>query len=264
MKLLIKLGGTLLDPGDSRTLLALQLADLLRLGHQVVVVHGGGKQLTRYLAARGIESRFINGLRVTTPEVLDAVIKVLAGEVNTQLVAALECAGARGVGLTGADSGLAQAVPLSSELGSVGRVHQSRVALLKLLTAQGYLPVVACLAAGCHGEIYNVNADQMAVALAGSFHADRLIFLTDVEGVFDSEKRLISELTVDRATELIASGVASGGMEAKLRACCAAVRQGVPQVRIAAGAQPGVLDQVLSGQPVGTTVTAAPTGVLVR
>lgn len=254
MKLLIKLGGTLLDGAESRYLLALQIAGLVVKGHRVVVVHGGGKQLTRYLAERGIASRFVNGFRVTTPETLDAVVQVLAGQVNTELVAALEQAGARPVGLTGADDGLVQAVQLSAELGAVGRVDRVRADLLDLLTAHGYVPVVACLAGGAHGQLYNVNADQMAVACASHFLADRLVFLTDVEAVLDGEKRRIAELTEAEAGSLIASGVATGGMEAKLRACAAAVRQGVPAVQIASGARPRVLDELLAGAPVGTTV----------
>ncbi len=256
MKLLIKLGGTLLDSEESRSSLAAQLVGLAAGGHQVVVVHGGGKRLSRYLAARGIESRFIRGFRVTTPETLDAVIKVLAGEVNLELVSALERAGARAVGLTGADAGLVEAVELSPELGAVGEIERVRPELLDLLTSRGYVPVVACLARGARGEIYNVNADQLAVAVATHFLADRLVFLTDVEGVLDSEERLIAELTAEGATQLIASGVASGGMEAKLRACASALEQGVPQISIAAGARPGVLEQLLSGSGTGTTVTA--------
>ena len=252
MKLLIKLGGTLLDSEESRYSLALQLAGLAARGHHVAVVHGGGKQLSRYLAARGVESRFINGFRVTTPETLEAVIQVLAGEVNLQLVAALEQAGGRAVGLTGADAGLVQAVPLSAELGAVGHIERVRPELLDLLTSRGYLPVVACLARGGRGEIYNVNADQMAVACAAHFLADRLIFLTDVEGVLDAEKRLIAELTVEQAAHLVEARVVSGGMEAKLRACCSALKQGVPEVRIAAGARPRVLEQLLSGGRLGT------------
>ena len=259
MKLLIKLGGTLLDSAQTRAALASQIARLVAAGHQTVVVHGGGKRLSRYLADRGIESRFVGGFRVTTPETLDAVIKVLAGEVNLELVSALGSAGARPVGLTGADAGLVMAVPLSAELGAVGQIERVRPELLDLLTAHGYLPVVACLAGGEHGEAFNVNADQMAVACATSFRADRLIFLTDVNGVFDSEKRLIATLTAEQANSLIASGVASGGMEAKLRACTSAVEQGVGQVRIANGALAGVLDSMLGERPIGTTMSAAVT-----
>lgn len=257
MKLLIKLGGTLLEDAKIRRQLALQIAGLGRCGHRVVVVHGGGKRLSRYLAERGIESRFVNGLRVTTPEMLDAVVKVFGGEVNTELVGALESAGTRAVGLTGADAGLAEASPLSPELGAVGKIERVRAELLDLLTAEGYVPVVACLAAGAQGELYNVNADQMAVACAAAFAAERLIFLTDVQGALDAEKRVIPQLTAEQAAALIEHGVATGGMEAKLRACLEAVRQGVPEVRIAAGSRPGVLEQLLAGWAVGTAVVAA-------
>lgn len=257
MKLLVKLGGTLLDSHNTKHFLAHQIGGLAERGHQVVVVHGGGKRVSRYLAERGVESKFVNGFRVTTPEVLQAVIKVLAGQINLELVAALEREGARAVGLTGADAGLAQAAPLSAELGAVGRIHQVRAGLLNLLTSNGYIPVVACLAGGAHGEIYNVNADEMAVAIASSFHAERLIFLTDVEGVLDGGQRLIPSLTVDQAQELIDQGVTTGGMEAKLRACCAAIRQGVAEVRIAPGSRPGVLAELLSGASIGTAIAAA-------
>ena len=256
MKLLIKLGGTLLDSEDSRYRLALEITGLACRGHHIVVVHGGGKQLSRYLKERGIASRFVNGLRVTTAETLDAVVKVLTGEVNLALVTAFQQAGARAVGLTGADAGLVHAVRLSAELGAVGRVERVRPELLELLTSQGYLPVVACLAGGDHGAVYNVNADQMAVACAAYFMADRLIFLTDVPGVLDANQRLISELNPTQAEDLIAQGVATGGMEAKLRACLSAVRQGVPEVRIAPGAVSRVLDLVLTARSLGTAVVA--------
>ncbi|HYM10595.1 MAG TPA: acetylglutamate kinase [Bryobacterales bacterium] len=257
MKLLIKLGGTLLDDASIRGQLAAQIAGVAGQGHRVVVVHGGGKRLSRYLAERGIESRFVNGLRVTTPEILEGVVRVFAGEVNTELVGALESAGARAVGLTGADAGLTEASPLSPELGAVGRIERVRPALLDLLTGEGYVPVVACLGAGARGELYNVNADQMAVACAAAFGAARLIFLTDVEGALDGEKRLLRQLTAEQAMALVESGIATGGMEAKLRACSEAVRQGVPEVRIAAGSRPGVLEQLLAGEAAGTAVAAA-------
>ncbi len=256
MNLLIKLGGTLLDAPESRRRLAREIAAAAN-HHRVVLVHGGGKQLTRFLLERGTESRFVGGLRVTTPEIMDAVVQIFAGLVNTQLVAALAEAGARPVGLTGADAGLVHAVPLSPELGNVGKINQTNPEILNLLTAHGLLPVVACLAGGAQGELYNVNADQMAVACAVAFQAGRLIFLTDVEGVLDAEKRRLPSLTGAEALALIERGVAAGGMEAKLRACLAAVGQGVEAVQIAPGAKAGVLEELLAGCPIGTTVRAA-------
>ena len=254
MKLLIKLGGTLLDAAETRDRLAKEVASLAGHGDRVVVVHGGGKQLSRYLADRGVESRFINGLRVTKPETLEAVVKILAGQVNTQLVTALGRAGARAVGLTGADDHLIRAGQLSPELGAVGRVESVRPELIELLTAHGYLPVLACLAEGAQGELYNVNADQMAAAVAVACGVDRLFFLTDVEGVLDPGQQLIPDITDVTALDLIAQGVATGGMEAKLRACADAVNRGVPRVHIAAGKRLGVLEELRSGEPIGTSL----------
>jgi len=252
VKLLIKLGGTLLDDAASRDALAVQIAMAGAAGHRIVVVHGGGKQMTRYLADRGIESRFVNGLRVTTPETVDAVLKVFAGSVNHELVASLNRAGALAVGLSGIDSLLAEAEQMDPALGAVGRVTRSNPALLHLLTANGYLPVVACVAGDREGRIFNVNADQMAVACAAAFGADQLVFLTDVEGVLDGAKHVRRILTASESAQLIADGVATGGMQAKLNAAVAALDGGVASVRIAPGAAARVLDRLLGGEELGT------------
>jgi acetylglutamate kinase len=252
LKILVKLGGTLLDQPALRDSLAAQIALAAGDGRPVVVVHGGGKQMTRYLAERGIESRFVNGLRVTTRETMDAVVKVLAGTVNHELVAALSKAGASAVGLSGVDAALAVAEQMDPALGAVGRVVRSNPALLRLLTGNGYIPVVACVAGDAEGRMYNVNADQMAAACAAGFEVDQLIFLTDVDGVLDAEKRLCPALTVADCERLISSGVATGGMQAKLNAATSALRQGVGQVRIAPGAAPDALSRILAGEQLGT------------
>jgi acetylglutamate kinase len=253
VKVLIKLGGTLLDSVESRQRIADQIAAACaRPGMEVVVVHGGGKQMTRYLAEQGIESRFVNGLRVTTPETVDAVLKVFAGSVNHELVASLNRAGALAVGLSGIDSLIAEAEQMSPELGAVGRVIASNAALLQLLTINGYLPVVACVAGDRQGRIYNVNADQMAVACASALEVGKLIFLTDVPGVMDGDKRVLPVLTAEEGAMLIAAGAATGGMQAKLEAATAALRGGVEEVRIAPGAVDGVIARLLDGEELGT------------
>jgi len=252
VRILVKLGGTLLDNADSRDRLAAEIAAAQARGIETVVVHGGGKQMTRYLAERGVESRFVNGLRVTTPETVDAVLKVFAGSVNHELVAALNRAGSKAVGLSGIDALLVEAEQMDPALGAVGRITKSNPELLELLTAHGYVPVVACVAGGRDGQIFNVNADQMASACAAGFGADQLIFLTDVEGVLDDARQLRSVLTGAESERLIADGIATGGMQAKLGAALAALRSGVAQVRIAPGATKGVLKQVLSGGEIGT------------
>jgi acetylglutamate kinase len=257
VKILVKLGGALLDDAQSRASLAAQIAGARGRGVEAVVVHGGGKQMTRYLSERGIESRFVNGLRVTTPETVDALLKVFAGTVNHELVAVLNRAGANAVGLSGIDAFLVEAEQMSPELGAVGRVTKSNPELLHLLTTAGYLPVIACVAGGRAGEIYNVNADQMAVACAAAFGAQQLIFLTDVEGVLDGDRRVRTRLTASESEQLIRTGVATGGMQAKLEAALAALRGGVQEVRIAPGAASNVLQRLLAGDDVGTRLIPA-------
>ena len=251
MKVLIKIGGSLLDDPAQRSAVAAQIA---ALSGNIAVVHGGGKQMTRYLDERGVESRFVNGLRVTTPETVDAVLKVFAGTVNTQLVAALGVAGSKAVGLTGIDAGLAMATQLNPELGFVGRVTSSDPRLLDVLTSAGYLPVVACVAGGSGGDVFNVNGDSMAVACASAWQADRLLFLTDVDGVLDSNKQLLPVLTPADCASLFATGVASGGMQAKLNAATDAVAGGVREVRIVRGSAENVIARVFAGEQLGTAI----------
>lgn len=254
MKLLVKLGGTLLDAAESRHSLAGQIAGARARGIEIVVVHGGGKQMTRYLAERGIESRFVGGLRVTGPETIDAVLKVFAGSVNHELVAALNRAGALAVGLTGIDALLAEAEQMDPELGAVGRVVRSNAAVLDVLVGNGFVPVIACVAGDRQGNIYNVNADQMAVACAAAFGAEQLVFLTDVPGVLDGSKTVRPVLTASESRRLIADGIATGGMQAKLNAALAALEGGVGAVRIAPGAAEGALSRLLAGEEIGTRI----------
>jgi acetylglutamate kinase len=253
VRALIKLGGTLLDSAESRAALARQIAGA---GGEIVVVHGGGRQMTRYLAERGIESKFVGGLRVTSPEILDAVLKVFAGTVNHELVAALNRAGAKAVGLTGIDALLAEAEQMDPALGAVGRVVHANAGVLEVLVAGGYLPVVACVAGDREGQVYNVNADQMAVACAAAFRAEQLIFLTDVPGVMDAEKSVRSVLTAAESERLIADGVATGGMQAKLNAAMNALQAGVGEVRIAPGAVENVLARIMASEEIGTRLVA--------
>lgn len=254
MRVVIKLGGTLLDQPKTLRMLASQIA-ALPAGTQPVVVHGGGRQMTRFLEERGVESRFVNGLRVTTPEVLDAVLKIFAGSVNKKLVAALVAEGAPAVGLSGIDAKLAEARQMNPDLGAVGRITRINAELLETLCEAGFLPVVACVAGDSDGNIYNVNADQMASALAIAFGADRLLFLTDVEGVRGAGGAILSHLTPDEAKKLIQTGVATGGMQAKLEAACDALDQGVREVVVAPGAAPGVLDRLAAGEAAGTLLS---------
>jgi acetylglutamate kinase len=252
LKLLVKLGGTLLDNQESRQRLAAELTEIRNAGHELVIVHGGGKQMTRFLAERGVESRFVNGLRVTTPEVIDAVLKVFAGSVNHELVASLVRAGSMAVGLSGIDACLTEAELMDPELGAVGKPVRSNPAVLNTLTGGGFVPVVACVAGDRAGRIYNVNADQMAVACATGFAADRLIFLTDVDGVRGADGQVMPALTPSDCERLIAEGVATGGMQAKLNAATEAIRSGIREVVIAPGAMERAAARIVAGDSIGT------------
>ena len=258
MRTLIKVGGTLLDEPHSRKRLAEEIAAYaMKTGHQTVVVHGGGKQMTRFLAERGVESKFLNGLRVTTPEVIDAVLKIFAGSVNHQLLSSFVAAGAKAVGLSGIDAALVEAVPLGGEYGAVGRPVRTNPELLDVLCAAGFLPVVACIAGDREGNVYNVNADQMAVACAAGFRAEQLFFLTDVDGVRDASGQTAALLTTRQSADLIRDGVATGGMQAKLEAAQKALADGVRQVVIAPGAKSGIVEQLANNEAVGTKITDA-------
>ena len=254
MKLLVKIGGTLVDDAGLRQRLAAQIDTAQKQGHAVVVVHGGGRQLTGFLAERGFESRFVDGLRVTNDATMDAVLKVLAGSVNAQLVGALRAAGAMAVGLSGIDARLTTATRMSEELGWVGRIQSADASLLHLLTDAGLIPVVACVAGDDQGRAWNINADQMAVACAQAFSADRLIFLTDVAGVLDREGHLLPFLNGDQISHLIESGVARGGMQAKLNSASTAALGGVASIVIASGAADDVLGRIVAGERCGTEI----------
>jgi acetylglutamate kinase len=260
VKIVVKIGGTLLDSAESRKRIAHELAAVHAV-HTLAVVHGGGKQMTRFLEERGIKSTFVNGLRVTTDETIDALIKVLAGSVNQNLVAALIEAGAMAVGLSGVDANMTVARQMDPALGAVGEITQGRAELLNILTQNSYLPVVACLAGDGRGGFFNVNGDQMAVACASAFAADRLVFLTDVDGVLDGEGKTIGQLDPAGVEQLIASGVAKGGMQAKLNAAVAAVIGGVKDVCIVSGQRAGVVEDLLRGRVTGTTLSGSVKGV---
>lgn len=249
MKVLVKLGGTLLDDAARQADLARQLA---RISDQLVVVHGGGKQVTRFLEERGIQSRFVGGLRVSDESVIDAVTKVIAGSVNKRLVSALIAAGRASVGLSGIDGALTIAAQLNCELAFVGSPGRTDGRLLDLLLEAGYLPVVACLAGDAQGNIYNVNADQMAVSCAAGWKADKLLFLTDVAGVRGASGAVLSRLGEKDIEELIQSGTAHGGMQAKLTAAGAALQSGLTEVVIASGHEPDICARLLAGEALGS------------
>ncbi len=253
MKAVIKLGGTLLEDPALRNSLAAQIAEASR-SYQIAIVHGGGKQVTRFLEDRGVPSRFVNGLRVSDQAVIDAVVKVIAGTVNQQLVSALVAAGVHAVGLSGIDGPLTIAEQMQPELGDVGRPVRTDARLLDVLSGSGYLPAIACIASDRAGKVYNVNADQMAVSCAADWGAETLLFLTDVPGVRNGAGEIMPKLSVAETRALVASGAAHGGMQAKLDAAEAGLRRGIAEVCIAPGREADICARLLAGDFVGTRI----------
>jgi acetylglutamate kinase len=252
----LKLGGeTLAEQHDTLA----GVADVART-HDLVIVHGGGRRLTDWLARLGVESRFEAGRRVTDEVALEVALAVLGGIVNAEVVAALERLGVRAVGLTGIDAGLLVAERVV-ELGRVGRVVSARPEIIGVLHRAGLLPVLAPVALDEDGAICNVNADEVAAGLAAALAA-RLVLLTDTPGVLDREGRTIAALDEPTAEALIADGVIAGGMIPKVRGALAAIRAGVPEVVIADGRGRSALGEalVVAGGPAKATRLAPPRG----
>jgi acetylglutamate kinase len=254
--IVLKLGGeTLAEQHDTLA----GVADVART-HDLVIVHGGGRRLTDWLARLGVDSRFEAGRRVTDEASLEVALAVLAGVVNAELVAALERLGVRAVGLTGIDAGLLVTERVV-ELGRVGRVVSARPEIIGVLHGAGFLPVVAPVALDGDGAICNVNADEVAAGLAAALAA-RLVLLTDTPGVLDRDRRTIVALDEPAAEALIADGVIAGGMIPKVRGALAAIRAGVPEVVIADGRGPSALGDALraAAGPDTATRLAPPRG----
>lgn len=239
MRLVIKVAGALLDDPAVVQRIAQQVAEAARAGHELLVIHGGGKIFTGTLARMGIESRFIGGLRITNRETRDAAVMVFAGLLNKRLAGAISLAGQNTVGISAADSACFPAEPMihegdAGELGYVGYLTSVNLDFLTSLWTAGIVPVACCLGLGPQGELYNINADHMAAAAAEYCHADRLIYLTDVAGVLDGEKVLDKVNSAD-IEELIHQQKVSGGMILKLEAAKRALAGGVKHVRIVGG-----------------------------
>ena len=224
--IVVKLGGATLGSQDTSIE---DVVELQRQGKLLVIVHGGGKLVTEWLTKRGISSRFVQGERVTDRATLEVVISVLAGLVNKEIVAAINSLGGQAVGISGVDGALIQSEVTDIELGYVGRVVKVNLALLEALLQSGYIPVVAPLGLRSRDksdqapQILNINADVVAGEIAAVIRAERLIFLTDVVGICNQQGRLLPQLSPSEAEALMVSGVASGGMIPKIKACLRAL-----------------------------------------
>jgi acetylglutamate kinase len=243
-RLVLKLGGELLEQAADLALIARGIAALAARS-ALVVVHGGGKEIDAALAVAGIPKQQVDGLRVTDAATLDVVVSVLAGAINTRLVAAVRSVGGRAVGLTAADACVAtmkRAAPIVSvagdrvDLGLVGiPIDDGAPDLVTDLLADGYVPTIACIGATKRGQLLNVNADTLAAHLAGAVGAARLVIAGGTPGVLNGDGQTIPQLTARDAARLIRQGTANKGMVAKLHACRSAVQHGVGDVIIGNG-----------------------------
>jgi len=239
MRIVIKFAGALLEDAATIQSLSRHVAALARHGHEILVVHGGGKLFTVLLKRMGIESEFVAGLRVTDRETRDAAVMVFGGLLNKRLAAAITSAGQPAIGISAADAASFTAAPLvhndeEGSLGYVGYLTGVNVPFFESLWRENLLPVAACLGQGADGELYNINADHMAAACAEFIGADHLIYLTDVAGVLHGEN-VISAISCEQIESLVQARVVSGGMVLKLEAAKRALDGGVREVHIVGG-----------------------------
>lgn len=263
----LKLGGELLEDAAAMQAAAAAIVGLAA-GGPLVVVHGGGRAIDAELRARGETPRFVDGLRITDAAALDTVVCVLAGRNNTALVSAVGAAGARAVGLTGADGGIGRSVPADRfktvsgeqvDLGLVGHPDGTDVALLHDLLGLGYIPVIASIGMTASGSLLNVNADTLAGHLAAALRAGRLIIAGATAGVLDWQGATIARLTPEAIADMTASGTAHSGMIAKLAACRRALDGGVTDISIVSG-RDGTGFATASGTKIEPATSPAGTG----
>ena len=264
----VKYGGNALAGASDDDALALFAQDvvLMRLvGLKPVVVHGGGPQISDLMSRLGKTTEFRNGLRVTDAETVDIARMVLIGQVNPQIVAAMNVHGPYAVGVSGEDAGLIRAVARDPELGFVGDVESVDPSILRRLLADEFIPVVATIGTDSSGQAYNINADTVAGAIAESLDAEKLVYLTDIEGLrrsVDDASSLIRQTTPGELDALMADGTIAGGMIPKVESCVNAVRRGVRRAHILDGRIPHVLLlELFTDAGIGTMVEEITMGV---
>lgn len=257
--IVLKYGGAAMKDAGLRASFAVDVGLLKQIGLRPVIVHGGGPQIGALLERLGRTSTFVDGLRVTDDETMEVVEMVLGGTVNREIVELIQRGGGQALGLTGADGGLLRVrrrLKDGRDIGRVGEVVTVDPAVVEAVTEKGFIPVVAPIGVGEDGLTYNVNADEAAGALAQALRAEKLILLTDVEGVLDADGKLIRRLTREQAHEQIASGTIRGGMIPKVECCLAAVQGGVTRAHVIDGRlEHVVLLEIFTDRGVGTLLT---------
>jgi acetylglutamate kinase len=255
----IKYGGAAMTDPELREHVASDIVLMKLVGINPVIVHGGGPDITSYMERLGMPVEFYDGLRVTSDEAMEVVKMVLVGKVNKELVAAINDHGRLAVGIAGDDANLIRAKQRSERLGRVGDITRIDTTVVHKLIEDGFIPVIATVGAGEDGGSYNINADQVAAELAGALGAAKVIFLTDVDGLyadFDDKESLISALSLPQAEEMIVGDQLSSGMIPKVAACAHALRGGVDRAHILNGTLPhSLLLEIYTDEGVGTMIT---------
>lgn len=252
----VKYGGNAMINQELKEAVMGDLVLLTIIGIKVVLVHGGGPEITEMLSKIGKKSEFVNGLRVTDKETVDVVQMVLAGKINKNLVNLMENKGGKAVGLSGIDGHMIEAKQLDPALGYVGEITDVNVTPILDVLEKGYIPIVSTVACDKQNNTYNINADTAAAKIAGALGAESLISMTDIAGILrnkDDASTLIPKITVDETPKLIEEGIISGGMIPKVECCTTAIKEGVRKVFIIDGRIPhAILIETLTDEGIGT------------
>ena len=261
--LVIKYGGAAMEQADLKEQFAKDVLLLRLVGIRPVIVHGGGPQIGALMKRLGKEPRFVGGMRVTDEETMEIVEMVLVGKINKEIVGLINLHGGRAVGLSGKDGSLIRAHKrlhrtadgTMADIGLVGEVDAVNPELIRLLEENGFIPVIAPVGVGCQGETYNINADLVAGDVAAALSAEKLIHLTDVQGIKGGDGRHISTLTKQEAERLIKAGVIDGGMLPKVESSLRALAGGAQKAHIIDGRVPhAILLEVLTVEGIGTEI----------
>ncbi len=254
----VKYGGNAMVSEQLRQQVMEDIVLLWLVGVKVVLVHGGGPEISDLMSRLGKKPEFINGLRVTDKETVDIVQMVLAGKVNKTLVNLLQMKGGKAMGISGMDGGLIQAKKKNPDLGYVGSITEVRIEPIMDLLEKGYIPVVSTLGCDSEGNSYNINGDTAAAYIAGALGAERLIMMTDIAGVLrdrNDPSTLIREMTIGEAISLFEQKIIAGGMIPKVECCIDAIHRGVEKVIIMDGRVPhSILMEILTDEGAGTMV----------
>ena len=257
--IVVKYGGNAMINEDLKKAVMGDIVLLSLIGIKVVLVHGGGPEISEMLKKIGKQSEFVNGLRVTDAETADIVQMVLAGKINKTLVSLLQNTGGRAIGLSGADGHMIEAKQLDPALGYVGEITNIDTRLITDVLEKGYIPVISTVGCDSEGNVYNINADTAASRIAGMLKAESLISMTDSSGILrdkEDPSSLISQIQVSDAPTLMRDGVISGGMIPKVECCIEAIRRGVNRVFIIDGRIPhSILIETLTDEGIGTMFT---------